>query len=316
MGLYKMTNKKYGRPWSPRGAVTNLSTMMIVKSDECRKPLALISGLDRLAIGVKNGGRPLVTQRATPGARPFLHPLLSPDGRQVLTENEPPHHPWQQGLYIGLNDVNGVGFWTEGKNPATKDKDGSFHPELLMPPVLDEGKAKWQVNTSWHSPDGMEILNDTQYWSLRTGEDFYFLELTWELTAGNQEVRFGEHSYGGLFLRMGVSEKRPPIFLNSEGDGDHGAAEGRRAKWCALSVEEQNEWSGLAIMDHPENASFPSPWRVDGQYGFGPSPCRLGEWNLGAGEKTLFRYGVLSYLGKPDSVFINQHFKKYSGVFV
>ena len=67
---------------------------------------------DRIAI--RRGGRELLVQNARADHRPFIHPIVAPDGDGILTENAPPHHPWQHGLYVGLNDVDGVGFWTEG----------------------------------------------------------------------------------------------------------------------------------------------------------------------------------------------------------
>src|SRR4051812_27848376 len=76
----------------------------------------------------------LVTQRAQTDKRPYIHPLLAPDGVGVLTENEPPHHPWQHGLYVGLNDINGIGFWTEGRR-GNQD-DGTFHPQPLAAPEI------------------------------------------------------------------------------------------------------------------------------------------------------------------------------------
>src|SRR6187551_857567 len=43
----------------------------------------------------------VVTQNAPPDGRPFLHPIAAPDGRGVLTESSPTHHPHQTGLYWG-----------------------------------------------------------------------------------------------------------------------------------------------------------------------------------------------------------------------
>src|SRR5262245_39862492 len=66
------------------------------------------------------GGRTaLVTQHARPDERPYLHPIVAPDGRGVLTEDKPAHHPHQTGLYWGFTRLNGrdyfhnpgAGFW-------------------------------------------------------------------------------------------------------------------------------------------------------------------------------------------------------------
>jgi len=56
------------------------------------------------------GGRTaVVTQHAPPAQRPYLHPIVPPDGRGVLTEDKPAHHPHQTGLYWGFTRLNGRG---------------------------------------------------------------------------------------------------------------------------------------------------------------------------------------------------------------
>src|SRR4029079_5047157 len=56
----------------------------------------------------RSGGRTaLVTQNARSDERPYLHPVVAPDGRGVLTEDKPAHHPHQTGLYWGFTRVNG-----------------------------------------------------------------------------------------------------------------------------------------------------------------------------------------------------------------
>lgn len=67
----------------------------------------------QLAIARSPLTTPLLVQQARPHHRPYIHPILALDGCGVLTEDAPPHHPWQHGLYVGLNDVNGVGFWMD-----------------------------------------------------------------------------------------------------------------------------------------------------------------------------------------------------------
>ena len=57
---------------------------------------------------------PMLVQQATPNTRTYIHPILMSRGHVVLTEDTPDHHPWQHCLYVGLNDVNGIGFSTEG----------------------------------------------------------------------------------------------------------------------------------------------------------------------------------------------------------
>ena len=45
----------------------------------------------------------LLTQNAAPDSRPYLHPLVAPDGKGVLTEFSPAHHRHQTGIYWGTS---------------------------------------------------------------------------------------------------------------------------------------------------------------------------------------------------------------------
>ena len=50
---------------------------------------------------------PILTQNAREDTRPYIHPIVAPDGKGLLTEYRPKHHLHQTGLYWGLKLVNG-----------------------------------------------------------------------------------------------------------------------------------------------------------------------------------------------------------------
>src|SRR6266849_5064264 len=64
----------------------------------------------------KNGGfaivrptvaQPLLVFNAPEDGRPYIHPMLAPDGKGALTEFSPGHHKHQTGIYVGFLKVNG-----------------------------------------------------------------------------------------------------------------------------------------------------------------------------------------------------------------
>ncbi len=255
----------------------------------------------------------LITQHAAPDHRPYIHPILAPDGVGQLTENEPGHHLWQHGLYTGLNDVNGVGFWTEGLH-NNKERDGTFHPQPLAPPLVAGSRADWSVVTGWRSPDGQPMLTETQKWSLEDRGDTLALDLDWELRAAT-DLRFGQHSYGGLFLRMPWRAEAGAELLSSEGAVTTDDAEGKRARWIALAMPVPGRTAGaagIAILDHPSNPAHPSPWRVDDNYGIAPSRCIAGEWHLFPGEATLNRYRIFVYVGGISQETIEAEWRQFA----
>ena len=259
---------------------------------------------------------PLLTQCAATNHRPYLHPILAPDGIGELTENQPGHHLWQHGLYVGLNDVNGVGFWTEGLNNS-QEHDGTFHPHPLAPPELKDSTARWAVTTDWRDPSGQPLLTETQTWSLTDRKDTLLLDLDWELRA-QTDLRFGKYSYGGLFLRMPWRAESKSTLLSSEGATSPQAAEGERARWIAVAmplpgrVLAEVGVVGMAILDHPSNPEHPAPWRVDNNYGIAPSRCILGEWRLPRAATTRSRYRVFAFTREISREIIEGQWKHFA----
>lgn len=262
---------------------------------------------DRLRVRRDGHSRWLVTQHAEPDQRPYLHPLLTPSEAEPFTEDRPPHHPWQHGLYVGLNQVNGIGFWTE---QAT---DGTFHPAPLQAPQVADAQASWVVECRWDAPDGAVLLDERQAWTLTGGDGSYALDLAWTLTA-RTELTFGQYAYGGLFIRMPYDAARGASALNSDGMVDQ-AGEGERARWVAVTMPlpETGATVTVAMFDHPDNPDHPVPWRIDGQFGIAPSRCIAGRWALAAGEATTSRYRVVAMDGDLDAARVEADWQGWAG---
>ncbi|MCQ6560725.1 DUF6807 domain-containing protein [Paenibacillus mendelii] len=273
--------------------------------------LRVDSSAHQLALYRQGQDTPLLVQQAKPDHRPYIHPILAPDGIGVLTEDAPPHHPWQHGLYVGLNDVNGYGFWSEGLTDSPSD--GTFHPIAISNVRSRENQASWTVTTQWREPGGELLLLERQHWTFSDNGTYYELDMEWTLQA-ELEIRFGVSPYGGLFLRMPYREELGGRFLNSEGMGLE-EAEGQRARWGAVSmpIEGRDDSAGIAIMDHPGNEEHPSPWRVDYQFGIAPSRSIAGAWHLAQGQTATSRYRVYIFNGDINPAALESNWQRYSG---
>jgi len=62
-----------------------------------------------------NNQQLLLTQNVKSDIRPYIHPIVAPDGKGVLTEFSPAHHKHQTGLYWGLKKVNGRDYFMNWK---------------------------------------------------------------------------------------------------------------------------------------------------------------------------------------------------------
>ena len=97
----------------------------------------------------RNGSeRPILTQNAGPNFRPYIHPLISPDGNGIVTEYSPSHHKHQTGLYWGFKGIKEKQNLTEQQEQKYRSikQDFSLQVKTLYKEVesgeLSESDAK------------------------------------------------------------------------------------------------------------------------------------------------------------------------------
>lgn len=57
---------------------------------------------DKIEVRREGAPAPLLVQNTTADIRPYIHPLMAPDGNGVLTQFRPNHHIHQTGLLSKL----------------------------------------------------------------------------------------------------------------------------------------------------------------------------------------------------------------------
>ena len=247
---------------------------------------------------------PILTQNAKPEMRPYLHPIVPPDGKGVLTEYSPGHHPHQTGLYWGFTRVNGRDYF---HNPSN-----GYWRRVSSKPIVAKGESvKW--STVYHLLDaaGQPILAETQVWTMRDSGDRYMLDLEWT-GEGLVDVTVGKYDYGGLFLRMPWRNGMEGVAINSNGKRNNEAT-GQTASWVdvGIKLEGRSDQAHIAILDNPKNSGYPLPWRVDAQLGIGPCRAIAGDWTIAKGKSETIRHQFLIYCGEFKDGTINEAWQKY-----
>lgn len=248
----------------------------------------------------------MVTQNAKADFRPYIHPIVAPDGKGVLTEYSPGHHKHQTGLYWGFTRVNGRDFF---HNP-----DGDYWRRVSAEVLQDTGKVvEWRTVYDLLDEKGNAILTETQNWSMREDNGQYFLDLEWRGEA-KTDVTIAKYDYGGLFLRMPWREGIEGSVVNAARQRNE-RAEGQPALWVdvGMKVDGRDDQAHIAIFDHPDNKGYPQPWRVDGQLGIGPARSRTGDWTIPKGEMEIIRHQLVVYTGDLDDVALTETWGKFSG---
>jgi hypothetical protein len=113
-----------------------------------------------------------VTQQAGPDTRPYLHPIAAPDGRGVLTEASPEHHPHQTGLYFGFTRMNGRDYF--------HNRGADYWRRVSVTVLQGSGtEVRWQTVYDLLDEAGAAVLRETQRWSMREQDGRFLLDLTW-----------------------------------------------------------------------------------------------------------------------------------------
>ena len=203
--------------------------------------------------GREGDDQPLVTQVARADFRPYLHPLMAPDGQGVMTESQPPHHPHQTGIFWGLTRLNGRDYFHHPEGDHWKRVSVAV---LKARSLLPGDSVQWQAIYDLLDENAEPILRHAEIWTMRDQGGRYSLDLQWSGQA-LRDVTVGQYDYGGLFVRMPWRPGMTGEVVNSARKRDS-KAEGQRAVWLdvGLQLEGRQDLAHFAILDHPLNAGF------------------------------------------------------------
>lgn len=259
-----------------------------------------------------------------PRFRTHIHPLNAPGTEYALTRFRPVDHPWQYGVFFGLNDVNGYDFWGCGDTLYPPEITGSMRHRPPAEINVNAGAAEISLANSWLKPDGEPLLEEQQ--TIRVPQqDFeqaYSVDMIWRLSAAHGDIRVGAADYGGLSARL-VGERATRRHWNSDGRTGDDCAE-QPARWVSVAqpVDGVGTWSretresyayaGLAIFDHPQNFRFPNRWRVDSHGLINPAPALTGEFSIPSGSTLSLRYRLFVFSGAGDPAQIESAYSTWS----
>lgn len=184
--------------------------------------------------------------------RPFVHPLLTPNGI-CLTRNAPEDHPWHHGLWFTIKFVNEENFWEEV--PPYGVLRHTTEPET------DADGLSLGGTLHWIRPDRttVVIVERRTFRHVAIDETAYAIDFSTELVP-TADVTLDRTpfttwgGYGGLSFR-GAGEWSDTRLMLEDGESKERVL-GDRSPWCDLS----SAAAGIAFFDSPTNADHPVPW--------------------------------------------------------
>ncbi len=254
--------------------------------------------------------KPLFTYSSGKDFRPYLHPLYLPGSDAVLTRFRPHDHPWQYGVFVGMNQVNEYDFWCCEDDYYDAAIRGSIRNRSLAKLEENDKGVRFEAINDWYKTEGGLLLEETQRIGVPMQQiaDSYVFDFEWSIRALEEDITFERYKYGGVSARI-VGEMAEFRRLTAEGatevprEGDQ-----VRSKWVSIAAPvdnlgtwHQKNWdtfayAGLAIMDHPDNLTHPTAWCSDGGF-LNPSAVVNGGFTLQRGARQTFRYRFMVFTG-------------------
>ena len=243
---------------------------------------------------------------------PFFFPINGPLSGSSVTSMRNGEYPHHSSLFFGCDLVNGGNYWQEGLERGRIISVGARIVENNGHRVVIEDECIWK------RPDAEIPIKDTRRISISAPEDgIYQLDFDIVLEALIDVVILKtNHSLFSARIDGDLSVKLGGEMINAEGLRGEKETFGRASAWMDCSGERETGREGIAILQHPSNRWFPSPWFTR-DYGFiSPTPMYWpadGEsTQLAKGDVVRLRYRVIVHEGDCVKAGIAEKFEQYA----
>ena len=194
------------------------------------------------------------------------------------------------------------------ENTKPRNHETSFPPPETLDLTFRRGtySAGFEQVCLWRDAVGEKVLTETRTARVVPGpSEGAILDLRFVLEAPQETgITFGKTEQAFLCVRAAPSLFSTEAFTFGGGQmrnslGSYGAADihGRQANWCACVGVVEGETVGFALLEHPGNPFFPSPWRAQPDGLISPSPFGWRSLDLVAGAKLTLRYRLHVHVG-------------------
>ncbi|HSH19259.1 MAG TPA: PmoA family protein [Draconibacterium sp.] len=245
---------------------------------------------------------------------PFFYPVNGPSNASV-TSMRNANYPHHSSLFFGCDRVNGGNYWQEGLERGQIIS--------LRADILESGgdKAVIENECIWRRPGADAPIKDKRKITVTkpSADKFYLdFEVTIEMLI-DVNIEKTNHSFFSGRMDPDLAVINGGTMINAEGEqgekGDEGTF-GKRSAWMDCNGERMGKKEGMAIMQHPSNDWYPSPWFTRDYGFFSPTPMYWPEndknTSLKKGDLIKLRYRVIVHTGDEKEADIAGEFEKYS----
>jgi hypothetical protein len=242
---------------------------------------------------------------------PFFYPVNGPVSGGSVTSMRNAVYPHHSSLFFGCDLVNGGNYWQEGLERgriisvnAQIEKQGG---DSVV--ITDE--------CIWSRPGALSPVKDTRKFII-TSPSASVTQIDAEITMEmmmDVHILKTNHSLFSARMAADLAVTNGGTMINAEGARSEKDTFGKASAWIDFYGPRGTSVEGLAIMQHPSNPWYPSPWFTR-DYGFmSPTPmywpANGEETFMKEGTKLLLRYRILVHAGNHLDAKIAEAFEKY-----
>jgi hypothetical protein len=264
------------------------------------------------AVEVSIGGQTLATYRFGKDLpKPFFIDVRGEGGIVVTRGLEKPEdHPHHKGIWVAIDEVNGIKFWAE------KGKIESKKTEIV---VAEGNPARMRVTNHWLGSDGQPVVVETTDIAIYANRVFSY---DIRFAAASKPVVFEDTKEGlfGLRVSNALRERQGGSVVNADGLKGSKECWGKASPWVDYVGQVDGQTRGVALFDHPDNARK-SRYHVrdyglftlspfgERAYTNGKEPAR--PLHLQPGETFRLRYGLYVHSGDTEAGKVDEVYKRW-----
>lgn len=243
---------------------------------------------------------------------PFFYPVNGPVSGGSVTSMRNAVYPHHTSLFFGCDMVNGGNYWQEG---LVRGRIISVNAEITK-----QGGDTVIITDEciWSRPGAISPAKDTRRYIITAPSETMNridVEIKME-TLIDVTIKKTNHSLFSVRMAADLAVTNGGTMINAEGIRGEKETFGKKSAWMDFYGKRGNETEGLAILQHPSNPWYPSPWFTR-DYGFlSPTPMYWPENDqetfLKKGTVLNLRYRVLVHSGDHVQAGIAKAFGEYS----
>jgi hypothetical protein len=242
---------------------------------------------------------------------PFFFPVNGPVSGGSVTSMRNGEYPHHSSLFFGCDQVNGGNYWQEGLD---RGRIISINPQIVK-----QGCDTVIISDEciWSRPGAFSPLKDTRQ-IIITAPDAGIRQIDVEIRMEmltDVTIMKTNHSLFSVRMAADLSVLNGGTIINAEGIKTEEKTFGKPSAWMDYYGKRGNSIEGLAILQHPSNPWFPSPWFTR-DYGFmSPTPMFWPENGtdifMKKGTVLNLRYRVIVHSGDHTEAKIAEAYTKY-----